>query len=118
MKRRARMLLDALEDGCATRDQIFAHQGRFSLLNNAAAELRAAGIPVGCGIVDGEYSYWLLSDGLACSPSLPPVAEQPVESLEGSVQGEQVGCVRGDSSPEGLLANPGAPPEQLSLVAA
>lgn len=81
MTARARRLLAALEDGCTTRHQIFAHQGRFSLhLNNGAAELRAAGIPVACGIVDGEYSYWLLSDGLA-SPS-PPVAEQPIVAEE------------------------------------
>lgn len=56
------MLLVALEAGCETRAQIFEHQGRFTLLNNAAAELRAAGVDVECEFVDGDYRYRLLSD--------------------------------------------------------
>lgn len=63
MTRRARMLLDALEDGCETRAEIFQHQGSFSLLNNSAAELRAAGIGVVCELVDGDYHYRLLDQG-------------------------------------------------------
>ena len=59
MTRRAARMLAALEDGCQTRAEIFAHQGRFSLLNNGAAELRAAGITVECLLVDGEYVYLL-----------------------------------------------------------
>jgi len=71
--RRAARMLAALEDGCTTRPQIFAHQGRFALLNNAAAELRAAGIHVDCSVVDGEYHYTLLdghdvANGTAPSP--------------------------------------------------
>ena len=74
-------MLAALEDGCRTRSETFAHQGRFSLLNNGAAELRAAGVPVDCVLVDGDYVY-LLSDGGrsntphdAISPA-PSIAEQ------------------------------------------
>jgi len=71
--RRAARMLAALEDGCTTRPQIFAHQGRFALLNNAAAELRAAGIHVDCTLKDGEYHYTLLdghdvANGTATSP--------------------------------------------------
>lgn len=69
MTARAARMLAALEDGCQTREQIFAHQGRFSLLNNGAAELRAAGIDVVCEIVDGDYVY-RLSDG--CLPNASP----------------------------------------------
>ena len=74
MTRRAARMLAALEDGCTTRPQIFAHQGRFALLNNAAAELRAAGIHVGCTLADGEYHYTLLdghgvANGAVLSPS-------------------------------------------------
>lgn len=69
MTARARRLLAALEDGCSTRDQIFAHQGRFSLLNNSAAELRAAGIDVVCKLEDdGEYHYRLV-DGALSGPA-------------------------------------------------
>ena len=46
MTRRAARMLAALEDGCETREQIFAHAGRFMLCNNAASELRRAGIEV------------------------------------------------------------------------
>ena len=53
-------MLAALESGCETRNEIFDHQGGFSLLNNGAAELRAAGIHVDCTLVDGEYHYTLL----------------------------------------------------------
>jgi hypothetical protein len=83
MTSRARRLLDALEDGCITRPQIFAHQGRFSLLNNAAAELRAAGVPVACELVDGDYLYWLLDGGRDTPggslppPHVAPTVEQP-----------------------------------------
>ena len=78
MTARARRLLAALEDGCETRDQIFAHQGRFSLLNNSAAELRAAGIDVVCTLgEDGEYRYRLADErvlsGAACVAATPPV---------------------------------------------
>lgn len=68
MKARARRLLAALEDGCQTRSEIFSHQGRFSLLNNAAAELRDAGISVDCRIVDGDYTY-SLGEGTAVPPA-------------------------------------------------
>lgn len=40
------MLLDALEDGCTTRREIHAHAGTFFLTNNAASDLRRAGIDV------------------------------------------------------------------------
>lgn len=69
------MLLDALEDGCETRGQIFAHQGRFSLLNNAAAELRAAGIPVECWFAGGEHRYRLLDERRDYEPV--PLVEEP-----------------------------------------
>jgi len=77
MTRRASRLLDALEDGCQTRAQIFAHQGRFSLLNNAAAELRSAGVGVTCELVDGDYVYTLLDgrEGLTASAPVPLVEE-------------------------------------------
>lgn len=88
------------------------------IAHSRVAALRKQGHMIECWRADGLHWYRLLSDGLACPPSLPPVAEQPVEELKGSVTGEQIGCVRGDSSPEGRLpANPGAP-EQLVLVAA
>lgn len=74
MTARARRLLAALEDGCESRDEIFAHQGRFSLLNNAAAELRAAGVAVECVLVDGVYRYLL--DG-RCDYEPVPSVEQP-----------------------------------------
>lgn len=76
------MLLDALEAGCVTRKQIFDHQGCFALLNNAAAELRAAGIPVGHSYEDKQHCYRLLSDdgrpSTVPQPSLPApvIAEQ------------------------------------------
>jgi hypothetical protein len=60
--RRAALLLAALEAGCTSREDIFAHQGRFSLLNNGASELRAAGFPVACEFVDGDYHYILLDE--------------------------------------------------------
>jgi len=65
-------MLAALEDGCETREQIFAHQGSFSLLNNGAAELRAAGIPVDCMLVDGVYRYRLLDQPDAANGSASP----------------------------------------------
>ena len=86
MTRRAARMLAALEDGCETRDEIFAHQGRFSLLNNAAAELRAAGVDVVCELVDGDYRYWLLSEGrrdngavrtVPPGITVAPLAEEP-----------------------------------------
>lgn len=86
MTSRARLMLDALEDGCETREQIFRHQRRFSLLNNASSELRAAGIEVVCEVEDGEYHYRLLNDGHVSHPgdAVPspdttdaPVVEQP-----------------------------------------
>lgn len=104
MTRRAARLLAALEDGCSTRDQIFAHQGRFSLLNNAAAELRAADVDVECVLVDGDYHYRLVEDrGSARLPCVAPTFE---------------GTVRGDTPPGASLspANPGGALEQLSLV--
>jgi len=58
--RRAARMLAALEAGSETRNEIFDHQGGFSLLNNGAAELRAAGIHVDCTLEDGEYHYTLL----------------------------------------------------------
>lgn len=73
MTARARRLLAALEAGCSSRDEIFAHQGRFSLLNNAAAELRAAGVPVECVVVDGDYRY-LLDERHGINPPSSPVA--------------------------------------------
>ncbi len=71
------MLLDALEDGCRTRDEIFAHQGRFSLLNNAAAELRVCGIDVSCELVAGDYVYTLLGEGEGLTATAPvPLVEE------------------------------------------
>ena len=55
-------MLAALEAGSETRNEIFDHQGGFSLLNNGAAELRAAGIHVDCTLEDGEYHYRLLDE--------------------------------------------------------
>ena len=63
MTRRAARMLAALEAGCRTRNEIFDHQDRFSLLNNGAAELRAAGIEVVCELVAGDYVYRLLDQG-------------------------------------------------------
>ena len=102
MKARARCLLAALEDGCETRAEIFAHQGRFSLLNNAAAELRAAGIPVVCSLEDdGEYHYRLADDGVLSEPPVRAASTFPVDpqaaantvggSLNASVTGEPGG---------------------------
>ena len=54
MTARARRMLDALEDGCQTRHELWAHAGRFYLTNNAAADLRRAGI--GVTFVRGETS--------------------------------------------------------------
>lgn len=76
MTARARHLLAALKDGCSTRNQIFAHQGRFSLLNNGAAELRAAVISVACELKDGDYVYSLADGALSgptCVATTPPV---------------------------------------------
>jgi len=85
--RRAARMLAALEDGCTTRPQIFAHQGRFALLNNAAAELRAAGIHVDCTLEDGEYHYTILggrgSDNGAAEP--PPAAAAAAEETTGQL---------------------------------
>jgi hypothetical protein len=39
-------MLAALEDGCATRQEIHAHAGVFFLTNNAASDLRRAGVDV------------------------------------------------------------------------
>ena len=73
MTARARRLLAALEDGCSTRDEIFSHQGRFSLLNNAAAELRAVGVDVVCKLEDdGEYHYRLVDGALSGSARVAP----------------------------------------------
>lgn len=72
MTRRAARMLAALEDGCVTRSEIFAHQGRFSLLNNAAAELRAAGVTVDCVLVEGEYHYLLGQGGVSNGTPVPP----------------------------------------------
>jgi len=71
--RRAARMLAALEAGSETRNEIFDHQGGFSLLNNGAAELRAAGIHVDCTLEDGEYHYTLLdghdvANGTATQP--------------------------------------------------
>lgn len=86
MTARARRMLAALEDGCATRDQIFAHQGRFSLLNNAAAELRAAGVPVDCELVDGDYRYHLLDDGRTPQPvRIPAPPPAPIVEQDGQL---------------------------------
>lgn len=74
MTARAARMLAALEDGCQTRNEIFSHQGRFSLLNNCAAELRAAGVSVACEVVDGEYRYTLLDGGRAQGHVTPPPA--------------------------------------------
>lgn len=73
MTARARRMLDALEDGCSTREQCYAHAGSFFLTNNAAAELRAAGIGVTYLRVDGHDTY-LLDDGR--SLPLAPIIEQ------------------------------------------
>lgn len=116
MTARARRLLDALADGPRTRAQIFASAG-YLMSNNGAAELRAEGYTVVCSRAGREYVYELALDdrGLATPPRVAPIVEH---ELVGSVTGEQVGCVRGDSAPaDRLPANPGAP-EQLVLVAA
>lgn len=84
MTARAARMLSALEDGCSTREQIFAHQGRFSLLNNCAAELRAAGVPVVCELTDGEYRYSLLDDGRRLGNGTPysvPVIEHDEQMM-------------------------------------
>lgn len=85
MTRRARMLLDALEDGCATRHEIWAHAGRFFLTNNAASDLRRAGVDV---VWDRESdSYSLLDDGrpaygAGTSPfPVAPIIEERDEQL-------------------------------------
>lgn len=81
MTRRARRLLDAIEAGCETRKQIFDHQDGFSLLNNAAAELRAAGIDVECEYSGGDYRYRLLrDDGRIPTPIASGVLPAPVIS--------------------------------------
>lgn len=105
MTRRALMLLDALEDGRETRGEIFAHQGRFSLLNNAAAELRAAGIPVSCDVIDSEYHYRLLDERGTVPPA--PLVEEPSGQMQAGVNAyaltERVGlrAARGEGLPKG-----------------
>lgn len=63
MTSRATTMLHALEahNGEATRSQLWDHAGRFYLTNNAAAELRAAGIDVAYD--RDEDSYRLLDQG-------------------------------------------------------
>lgn len=97
--RRAARMLAALEDGCTTRAQLYAHVGSYFLCNNGAAELRAAGIDVVCVSVDGDYWYVLAPvirrpEGAPCADgeglhlggrdSLPgaPLAPAPVPLVE------------------------------------
>lgn len=78
MTARARRMLDALEDGCRTRDQLYAHAGRFFLTNNAAAELRAAGIPVTYLRVGGQDTYTLLDErDDPLEEAVLPLVEEP-----------------------------------------
>lgn len=103
MTARAARLLAALEAGCETREQIFQHQGRFSLLNNGAAELRAAGIDVECVLEDGDYHYRLIQDrGLTRLPCVAPT--------EATVRGD---TPHGDTLPP---ANPDGGLAQLQMT--
>ena len=67
MTRRARLLLDALEDGRKTRAEFYAHAGRYFIVNNSASELRRAGIEV---VWDhATDTYHLLGERLPLDPA-------------------------------------------------
>ncbi len=74
------MLLDALEDGCTKRAQFHKHAGEYFIVNNAASELRAAGIPVEWDHATDEYRLLDERHGPDPHPGfLPPVSlvEEP-----------------------------------------
>ena len=87
MTRRARLLLDALEDGCATRHEIHAHAGCFFLTNNAASDLRRAGIAV---VWDRDTDEYRLLDepGLADGAGIPSPDEVPGAGLVEQADGQ------------------------------
>lgn len=70
MTARARRMLNALEDGngAATRHELWQHAGRFYLTNNAAAELRRAGIDVDYDRDSDTYRLLDQRHGLTTSP--------------------------------------------------
>lgn len=84
MTSRARTLLDALEahDGTATRTQLWQHAGRFYLTNNAAAELRAAGIHVTYDRDNDTYTLLDESRGSTDGYERTPLSAQAAALVE------------------------------------
>lgn len=86
MTRRAALMLAALEDGCSTRSELWAHAGRFYLTNNAASDLRKAGVDVAWDRAKDSYSL-VLSEGVASPaqrsdpPPSAPFAEDEAGQL-------------------------------------
>ena len=101
MTRRAARMLAALEDGCETREEIFAHAGGFFLCNNAASDLRRAGVQV---VWDRDTDTYHLLDE-PDRPSYPPSSEVGLVEQDNGWMALDVGDAEPTGGPSAAVAD-------------